>query len=457
MTTDEMLKDVDSKSKIKIFKKANENNDLNTKVEELNLLNTLPAMTPTPHKALPLNHLPDSLREVIEAVEAEVQCPVELAFQGVMSALSIAVSTNKDVSGFTGYGELPMTLMIMSSAISGDRKTSSDRLCHKGISKVAHELSKGEPLQWSGGDLTVEGTMKALGTSPVFAINNSDAASFFNSHSMQKDRLNQTISFLSDIWCGSPQSHIRSLGHRSVNEPRLSASLLTQEEYMREFLANERFRSQGLAARFIYLTTVSKQGTRMIDPDRDRGVLPGPIREFHGTTRRLFSEGVEAFRQERPRTIIEMSAEARYVLIDFYNDIEDQSGPSQKYRGNPWAQRAPEHANRLAGLFAAYRGDTTVSFEDAVSGCSLAKHFLDSYISLAAESRESKDLGKAYELLEVVRRKALNTVSDIARIKSFGKTGDVRRLLYLLENEGLIEWTRERPGKETHFKLLLEL
>lgn len=454
MTTDEMLKNVDSKSKIKIFKKPNENNDLSNSVEKLNLLNSLPAMPQTTHKALPLNHLPDSLREVIEAVEAWVQCPVELAFQGVMSALSIAVSTNKDVRGFTGYSELPMTLMILSSAISGDRKSSSDSLCHKGIHKAAHELSKDEPLHWRGSDVTVEGTMKALETSPVIAINNSDAASFFNSYSMQKDKSNQTIAFLSDVWSGSDQSHIRSLGHRSVNEPRLSASLLTQEKYMREFLANEQFRLQGLAARFIYLPTVSKQGTRMIDPNADQAVLPAPIKEFHETTRRLFSEGVEAFRQEPPRTIIEMPKEAGRVLIDFYNDIENQSGPSQKYRGNPWAQRAPEHANRLAGLFAAYRGGTYVFYEDAVSGCSLAKHFLDSYISLAAESRESKDRGKAYELLKVVRQKNINNVSDIARRKSFGNADDVRLLLYVLENEGLIEWTSGRTGKETYFKLL---
>jgi hypothetical protein len=195
----------------------------------------------------------------------------------------------------------------------------------------------------------------------------------------------------------------------------------------------------------------------MIDPHADQAILPDQIKEFHETTRRLMSEGVRAFRAGSPRIVIEMSSDARRVFVDFYNDIEDESGPSQKYRGNPWAQRAPEHANRLAGLFAANRGDTTLSYEDAISGCSLAQHFLDSYISLAAESRESKDLGKAYELLEVVRRKALTTVSDIARRKSFGKAGDVRRLLYLLENEGFIEWTRGQPRKETHFKLLLEL
>ena len=457
MISHEMLGNVDSKSRTERFKIPNKNNDLSDPVEKLNLLNPLPAMPQTTHKALPLNQLPDALKKVIEAVEEWVQCPVELAFQGVMSALSIAVSTNMDVRSFNGYDDLPMTLMILSSAISGDRKSSSDNLCHKGIREAARELSKDEPLNWCGSDVTVEGTMKALETSPVIAINNSDAASFFNSHSMQKDKRNQTIAFLSDVWSGSDQSHIRSLGHRAVNEPRLSASLLTQEDYMREFLANEQFRSQGLSARFFYLTTVSKQGTRMIDPHADQAILPDQIKEFHETTRRLMSEGVRAFRAGSPRIVIEMSSDARRVFVDFYNDIEDESGPSQKYRGNPWAQRAPEHANRLAGLFAANRGDTTLSYEDAISGCSLAQHFLDSYISLAAESRESKDLGKAYELLEVVRRKALNTVSDIARIKSFGNAGDVRRLLYLLENEGFIEWTRGQPRKETHFKLLLEL
>ena len=454
MTSKEILENVDQNLKIKNFKITNKNNGLDGSFENLNLLNTVHATPQAPPIVLPLNHLPEPLREVVKAVEARVQCPVELAFQGVMSALSIAASTNLDVRSFTGNDRVPMTLMIMSSAISGDRKSSSDSLCHKGIRNAANEINKYEPLHWLGSDVTVEGTMKALETSPVMAINNSDAASFFNSHSLQKERRSQTIAFLSDVWSGSAQSHIRSLGNRFVPEPRLSASLLTQAEYMREFLANEQFRLQGLAARFLYLTTVSKQGSRMIDRHNDQAELPCQITQFHENTRTLFHDGVRAFKEEKEREVIEVSKEARHVFRDFYNDIERLSGPSQEYRGNSWAQRAPEHANRLAGLFVAYRSDTEVSFEDAVSGCSLAKHFLDSYITLAAQSRESKDLGRAFELLEVLRKTGITEVSKVAQKKSFGKVGEIRPLLYLLEERGLIEWTRGRAGKETHFKLL---
>lgn len=453
MSSDELLNSVDSVLNCKKFKIGSKNNCLNDDVEKLNLLKTESESSTSNHKQIPLHHLPQSLQSVVLAVEQQVQCPRELAFQGVMSALSIAVSSHTDVQMFMTNNSMPMTLMMMSAAISGDRKTTSDSLCHKGIRQAAHELAKGEALNWRASDLTVEGAMKAFDTTPIIALNNGDAASFFNSHAMKRINVNQTIAFLSDVWSGEPQSHLRSLDHRSTSDPRLSASLLTQESYMRDFLADERFASQGIAARFLYMTTISKQGTRMIDPEASVVGISDSISKFQDETRRLFIDGVTRWRAGDERRVVTVSAKAMRFFIEFYNQIEEASGPSQKYRGNPWAQRAPEHGNRLAGLFAAYRGDSKITFEDSISGCSLAQHFLDSYIDLVSWGLEDRDIGRAYELLEKIRSKGMTSVRSVVQSKTFGNAKDVKKLVRLLVEKGEAEWTAGYAGNETHFRV----
>lgn len=427
--------------------------------KSVEMLKLLQGSTPIQqiYRPLPLNALPAPLVKVIQSAEGKIACPPELAFAGVMSALSVSVSSYLDVESFMGTGPIPMTLMLMASAISGDRKSTSDSYLHRGIytgvNKFQQEMDAS--VYWHASDLTVEGAMKALSTSPILALNNGDAASFFNSNGMSKDRVNQTIAFLADAWSGSAMSHARSGESRHVTAPRLSASLLTQEQYLAEFLTNETFRNQGLAARFLYLTTISKQGQRILSLDRllqDKKESDYYASQFWDFTQRHMREGLEIFRAGQPRQVMPLSRDAVTVLVEFYNDIEQESGVGKPYRANPWAQRSAEHANRLSGVIAAFNGEKEVSHESAIAGCTLSKHFLDGYIELVSAASQDEKHGAAQALLNEILDKGWTSTREIAMSKRHGsKTSDIRKLLNILEEDGSIEWTAGKAGKETRF------
>ena len=435
--------------------KANDSEAFRQSVEMLSLLR---GGTPIQqiYRPLPLNVLPDSLRNVIQAAETKIACPPELAFAGVMSALSVSISSYLDIESFMGTGSIPMTLMLMASAISGDRKSTSDSYLHKGIytgvNKYQQEFDTS--VSWHASDLTVEGAMKSFTTTPILALNNGDAASFFNSNGMSKDRVNQTIAFLADAWSGSAMSHARSGESKQVTEPRLSASLLTQEQYLAEFLCNETFRNQGLAARFLYLTTISKQGKRLLNIDsvlKNKKETDHYASQFWDFTQQQMRTGLERFQSGQAREVFPLSKDTIYVLGEFYNDIEKESGRGKAYRGNPWAQRSTEHANRLAGLIAAFNGETEVGQDSAIAGCTLSQHFLDRYLELSRASAQDEKQGAAQELLTEIIERGWESTRQIAMSKKHGRTTDVRKLLNILEEEGSIEWTSGRAGKETRF------
>ena len=436
--------------------KASDSATFQRSVEMLKLLKGGTPIQQT-YKPLPLNALPTPLVNVIQSAEGKIACPPELAFAGVMSALSTSISSYFDVESFMGTGPIPMTLMLMASAISGDRKSTSDSYLHRGIytgvNKFQQEMDT--TVNWHASDLTVEGAMKALSTSPILALNNGDAASFFNSNGMSKDRVNQTIAFLADAWSGSAMSHARSGESRQVTEPRLSASLLTQEQYLAEFLVNETFRNQGLAARFLYLTTISKQGHRLLSLERllqDKEQSDYHTRQFWDFTQGHIRTGLERFQQGQPRQVMPLSRDAVIVLVEFYNDIEAESGHGKPYRANPWAQRSAEHANRLSGVIAAFNGEKEVSQESAIAGCTLSKHFLDGYIDLSGAAAQDAKQGAAHALLKEILERGWTSTREIAQAKKYGsKTSEVRKLLTILEEDGSIEWTAGRPGKETRF------
>ena len=75
----------------------------------------------------PLDWMPESLRQVIWAAEAQAQSPIPLIAASTFSTMSTACQGLIDVAMPTGQ-LAPTSLFFLTSAESGERKTATDRL-----------------------------------------------------------------------------------------------------------------------------------------------------------------------------------------------------------------------------------------------------------------------------------------------------------------------------------------
>src|SRR4051812_11979757 len=89
--------------------------------KHLPLLRALPAAAPFPLGAL------GELRGPVEAVAAITQTPVGMCAQSVLAAVALATSPCKDVE-LPGIGRTGTNLFLGSVAVSGERKSSVDKL-----------------------------------------------------------------------------------------------------------------------------------------------------------------------------------------------------------------------------------------------------------------------------------------------------------------------------------------
>ena len=96
-------------------------------------------MFPNHHShAFPVNTLPETLLQAIWAVESQVQSPIPLITASALSTLSMASQGLIDVAMPTGQ-VAPVSLIFLTSAESGERKTATDRILTAPVSALQSE------------------------------------------------------------------------------------------------------------------------------------------------------------------------------------------------------------------------------------------------------------------------------------------------------------------------------
>ena len=359
------------------------------------------------HKEYPLELLPWEIKRVVTALEEVVNCPVELAVQAALSAISVSVGAFHQTRRFQTGGLQPITLAQVGSAISGDRKSTVDSEALGGIREAVRELNhlartnSDQPkiIYWSTQDMTVEGACDAYNNSPVLSINSTDGASFLFSHSMSAEKKSQSIASFTQWWDGIGTTVIRAKGNKDVQNPRLDISLMLQPHFFQQFMSDELFLAQGFAARFLLHPSKSKQGSRFINKTANFSVSREIIEEFRKKTAMFFKEGIHQFEEGRDRFLIKISEDANERLIEFYDEVERIMAPNQPLHGDPYAQRVIEHAIRLSALFVAFDKRDVVEETDVLTGIGLAKHYLAVWYGVRWYATESGKAAAARELL----------------------------------------------------------
>ncbi|WP_187274704.1 MULTISPECIES: YfjI family protein [unclassified Methylobacterium] len=461
----------------------------------------LPLFPPLPPaESYPLDALGPILGEAARAIARKVQAPAAIAAQSVLAAASLAVQAHADVR--MPYGQRrPLSLYLVSSASSGDRKSTTDNEALWPVTRREDALQEmyGRDHQewlvtyaaWSAEKKKIEGDRKlgfedrrfaltTLGPEPQPPIRpvltsaeptfeglikswpsmpaaqgvfSAEGGQFTGGHGMAQENRLRTAAGFSVLWDGKPVTRVRALDGVSVLKGRrLAMHLMVQPEAAAAFMSDPVLRDQGLLSRILVAAPDSIAGTRLFRVATAADAEQ--IRRYHARMLSLL-EGwpsvIDHAQGLQPRELpMSEAAEARWR--DFYNWIEERSGPQGDLRlVRDFASKAAEHAARIAGVLAIVADEHAleISAEIMTAAARLATWYTDEATRLQQACRTDPALLRAQALLDWLRARDEQDVkfSDILRLgpapTRTKKEADaaVRTLM----EHNLVEEVRERP------------
>ncbi|OQP87572.1 hypothetical protein BTR14_03100 [Rhizobium rhizosphaerae] len=403
---------------------------------------------PPPPLPFPLEAL-GPLQSPVRAVQDMTQAPAAIAAQSALSVASLAVQGFANVE--TLGGDAPCSLFCMTIAVSGERKSSCDGKLMKGLQdferhlgelysaehadyetaeKIHAEKKKRLIVEAAGSnpdkasvatlaledlgpaprrpvapnlvamDPTFEGLLKLFHIGrPSLGVFTDEAGGFIGGHAMNSDNRLKTMAGMSKLWDGAPVDRTRAGdGAQTFRGRRLAAHLMMQPIVARPLLADPQAAGQGFLARFLLTEPASHIGTRLrrghsIDSER-------AVEEFARRLQKTLSTPLpvddDKPQELRPRRL-PLSADAKELLWQFFEHVEQRQGKGQEYeRVTAFASKAPEQAARIAGVLALWGAPDVaeVCGEDMMSGVMLAQYYLNEarrLMDIASVSAETMD------------------------------------------------------------------
>jgi hypothetical protein len=396
---------------------------------------------------LPLEALGPVLKPAADAIIRVIQVPAPAAVSTVLAAAAAAVQPHADVvvDGRT----CPTSMFFLSVLGSGERKTAADRAAlspHHDHGKVETETYRGElhdyrckldawkksrdaavagtkktyaereaglqalgpepdpPMSPHGfvEEPTYEGLVKLLTIRPTVNLFTSEAARIIGGNAMSQDNRLKTLGGLTSAWDGQPISRSRAGDGTSVlYGRRVSMHLMCQPLVSVELLGDRMADDQGFLARCCICQPPSALGLRTYveaNVTTEPGWADYRARMLALLRRPLpLGEGSDPY-ELRP-VALELNSKAKSLYLDFQRWKESHLKPGGELRQSPaWAERAPEHALRFAGVLSVVADPDTHEVDAASmeNGIRWASYYLSESIRLrdvAATSAELQDAG----------------------------------------------------------------
>lgn len=355
----------------------------------------------------PIDALPPIVRNAVLEVAGATQAPLAMIAVSALCAASAALQGHINIQRKRGLVG-PISLYALTVAMSGERKSTVDRLfaseisrwCSEQIEELKphlaryaaeteahsaekralsaniqkarkkgdddaverftdelsrHEAKAPKPVTIPEillEDMTAEALVDRLEKYPSKYLRTAEGGNLFGGYSMNAERSMYTLSILNKGWDGDPMSLQRKMSaSASVQTPRLTASIMVQPQTLRKFLRDQGAlaRDIGFLARFLVCEPTSTQGTRF---DNEPAELV-QLKAFNKQIRKFlaqplpFEGGVLT-----PGTII-LEGEARKAWGQIYDAFEAGLKPGGPYVGfNDLASKAAEQVARIAAIFA---------------------------------------------------------------------------------------------------------
>ncbi|MDJ0821573.1 MAG: YfjI family protein [Paracoccaceae bacterium] len=437
------------------------------------------------------------------AIVHRTDAPFALAAQSALAAASLATQAHADVE--TLQSPKPVSVFALSVAESGERKSACDMLALQGVREFERKrqlqyaerfqsyqneadlydsqrraiLSKKQDADAARAGLdnlgpepkapiapellltdpTMEGLLKHYEVSqPCLGIFSDEGGQFLGGFGMTSDNRLKTAAAMSKFWDGGSVNRTRSSTgpSRTFYDKRLTTHLMIQPRIAEALLADETLRDQGLLSRMLIAWPVSRIGQRKIsmtvDPAADARAEQH-LSAFHRRIDALLDSGLPETSSPRHRRALALSPEARDVLIQYYNTIEERQadgGAFHLIRG--FASKAVEQAVRLSGVLQLYLDDTSEQVEVAqiASGIALMDWYLSETKRLLEATAVPEPLQKAEKLRLWLVHKWRDHCIDIRTIVRLGPNAIrnatlARETVQVLERNG---WLRRENGPQ---------
>jgi phage/plasmid primase-like uncharacterized protein len=307
---------------------------------------------------------------------------------------------------------------------------------------------------------TLEGLQKMLAHGqPSIGLFSDEGGRFIGGHGMNSENLLKTAAGMSGFWDGKEVSRVRA-GDGVIVLPgrRVSFHLMAQPDIAAMMLSNAVLIEQGLLSRCLVTWPTSTAGTRFykeIDLTSDEAV-----RLYSGRMLRLLEQGYtlrEGTRNELAPRDLPLDEEAKQIWIQFHDSIEKEisdGGQLAAIRG--LANKAPEHAARVAGILAVVDDIAcpSISARWLKSGIKLVNHYLNEALRLFEAGATDPDIREAEKLWSWLqsRPKEKRTVVTLVEVYQLGPNGirnakRARFLMQLLEDHGYVRPTLDPENR----------
>jgi len=362
---------------------------------------------------------------VVISIAQQTRAPIELVLSVVLSVVSLVCQYLIDVR--RPWGSVgPVSLMIFSIALSGERKTAIEDIAVKALRafEKKRKLSDSQKIrEWSvllelwerqkkkiqkkmldesltlssykqlESDLLVHAKSEPT-RPPMFKMTHQDVTPAALSKALAQDCpsaalftsegdialrgvVNQ-VGMMNALWSGSGLEVGRAYsGDFSLADVRFSIGIGVQPRVFKEYLERkgELGKASGFFARSLIFYPESTQGTRFID-----GEVRIDLSRYEKRIEELLEENVRKFdARDSSKSVVVFSAEASEKLIWLHNKVEKEMRVGGSYeRARDHASKLIENISRVAALLHFFEsGGTEISVpelssaEKIVMGCSV--------------------------------------------------------------------------------------
>lgn len=303
---------------------------------------------------------------------------------------------------------------------------------------------------------TYEGLVKLLlKGQPSLGLFADEGGRMIGGYGMSEEQQLKTAAGLCELWDGKRISRVRGGdGATLLYGRRVSMHLMAQPQVAQRLLGNSLMIDQGFLSRCLTVWPNSTAGTREYQAVNLR-TAPAMMKYESRILEILQTQPplAEGKRNELDPLPLILGEAAKTLWVKFHDCIEKQLADNQPLapiRG--LANKAPEHALRLAGGLTLYENLTAqdISAESLGAGIDLVQHYLSEALRLFHASRIDPDLELAEKLLVWAQRRDEQEVSlvDIYQrgLNAIRDAATARRLAKILEAHG---WFVPIPkGKE---------
>jgi len=410
----------------------------------------------------PVQALGEMLGDACRAVSEKGQVDAAMAGQSLLAAGALLCQSRANVRSLQGVK--PLSLYLLTIALSGDGKSTTDGVATGAIESHQRERSRiykeqleeiqSAPRKHRDAppavpprpyilmrDPTIEGVRRDFDEGqPSQGAFSAEAGAVLAGYGMSAEQRIKTASGFDSLWDNGEISVSRSMTKRlQLYDRRLSIHWLVQPDAARGTLHDSALTNVGFWPRFLVAWPEPLPPRRASDfrPDRD----PAIGRYWKRCAELLQPLGEDC----SGLPVIEFDDDARALLGRFFErmEIEAKTEGGELTSVRAFAVRATEQLARIAGVLAVFDGRDRIDEEHARRAAMLVGYSLETWRSIFGDRDQAQAEGNALLLYGWLLKQRGAFASETAMLRIGPKrlrSRDVRdTALAVLEQHGLVE------------------